>query len=678
MLFGRPTTTSTPLIVVLIGMGGAGKTQLALQYCRHMKDSRRYRAIFWLDASSRNTLYGSMKTAAEQLLPNRLFDDPDAAVALVKDVLSSWNDRWLLVFDNLDNPKDLRGIVNFFPVNRHGCILITSRYAGSKELGQTIELDHMEKDEGLQLLLRSSGGHTDELEAAEEILSLLGNLPLAIDQARAYISNRQLGLRAFVREYELRKLSVMQETPQYWQYRRMSPGKEMETSLNLLATLSLSLLGVGEQATELEKVITLFSFFNPVSISERLFSKDGDDDNLTTSPMSIFKDDGRWNHLKFEEAMVKMEEQSLLQFSHSNEDEITVSLHPMVSEWLRMRLEKSSHTTFLDAAISHLICHLESIGDSDYKTRQQGQAHLDKIWQEVESSKLGDRFLEARITFGNFHRDQGRLKDAEMMFNAALAGYEKALGPEHTSTLTGVINLALLYVDQGRLKDAEIMYNRALAGYEKELGPEHMFTLKTVNNLGILYRTQSRLKDAEIMFNRSLAGYEKALGPEHTSTLDAVNFLGLLYADQGHLKDAEITYNRALAGKEKALGPEHRSTLNALNNLGLLYANQGRLKDAEIIYNRALAGKEKALGPEHTSTLTTVKNLGLLYADQGRVKDAEIMYDRALAGFEKALGLEHWSTLDTVNSLGVLYENQGRHKDAELMYNRALAGDENT
>jgi hypothetical protein len=305
MLFDSANTTSTPLIVVLIGMGGAGKTQLALEYCQRMKDERRLRAIFWLDASSRNTLYSSMETAAKQLLPDRVFDNPDAAVALVNDVLSSWGERWLLVFDNLDDPEDLPGILSFFPASHRGSILITSCHAGSKELGQSIELDRMERKEGLQLLLRSSVVDTDELDAAEQILSLLGNLPLAIDQARAYISKRQLRLRTFVTEYERRKLSVMQETPRFWQYRRMLPSEEKETSLSLLTTweMSLQFLGVGEHATELEKVITLFAFFNPVNIGERLFGNDADDGNLT--PMSIFKDDGHWNHLKFEDAMVK-------------------------------------------------------------------------------------------------------------------------------------------------------------------------------------------------------------------------------------------------------------------------------------------------------------------------------------------------------------------------------------
>jgi len=678
MLFDSATTSSTPLIVVLIGMGGAGKTQLALEYCRRMRDERRFRAIFWLDASSRNTLYSSMETAAKQLLPDREFGTRDAAVVLVKDVLSSWSERWLLVFDNLDNPEDLADILSFFPASHCGSILITSRLAGSKELGQSIELDRMEKEEGLQLLLRSSGGDTDEVDAAEEILSLLGNLPLAIDQARAYISKRRLPLRAFLTEYERRKESIMQETPQFWQYRRMLPGKEKETSLSLFTTweMSLQLLGVGEHAAELEKVITLFAFFNPVNIGERLFSNDANDGNPTTSPMSIFKDDGNWNHMKFEDAVVKMQELSLLQFSYGNESEITVSLHSMVSEWLRMRLDKGSQPTFLNAAISHLECHLGSIGNSDYKTRQDGQAHLDTIWRYVENTDLGDEFLEACETFGDFYSDHGRLGDAEMMYNRALTGYEKELGPEHTFTLNTVNSLGNLYKDQGRLKDAETMYNRALAGYEKALGPEHTSTLITINNLGILYSDQGRHKDAEMMCNRALAGKEKTLGPEHTSTLNTINTLGNLYADQGRFKDAEMMFNRALAGYEKALGSEHTFTLNTTNNLAALYKVQSRLKDAEMMCNRALAGYEKALGPEHTYTLNTIYVLGNIYKSQGRLKDAEMMYNRALAGHEKALGSEHTFTLNTIYVLGNLYCIQGRLKDAETMYNRSLAGSE--
>ncbi|KAF4418763.1 Kinesin light chain [Colletotrichum fructicola] len=238
--------------------------------------------------------------------------------------------------------------------------------------------------------------------------------------------------------------------------------------------------------------------------------------------------------------------------------------------------------------------------------------------------------------------------------------------------------LGILYSDQDRLKEAEGMFERALQGKEKALGPDHTSTLDTVNNLGLLYSDQGRLKEAEGMYDRALQGKEKALGPDHTLTLDTVNNLGCLYSDQGRLKEAEGMFERALQGKEKALGPDHTSTLNMVNNLGLLYSDQGRLKEAEGMFERALQGKEKALGPDHTSTLNTVNNLGILYKDQGRLKEAEAMYKRALQGYEKVLHPDTLRTyvpaLNAMENLGRLFEQLGATDRALEHYDRARTG----
>jgi tetratricopeptide (TPR) repeat protein len=227
--------------------------------------------------------------------------------------------------------------------------------------------------------------------------------------------------------------------------------------------------------------------------------------------------------------------------------------------------------------------------------------------------------------------------------------------PGHDVAVWGAFHgLGDLYSDQGKLKEAEEMYRRALAGKEKALGPDHTSTLSTVNNLGNLYKNQGKVKEAEEMYRRALAGNEKALGPDHTSTLNTVNNLGSLYKDQGKLKEAEDMYQRAVAGNEKALGPDHTSTLDTVNNLGNLYKNQGKFKEAEEMYRRVLAGKEKALGPDHTSTLDTVNNLGNLYKDQGKFKEAEEMYQRALSGCEKALSPDHNRTPLAVERLNAL------------------------
>jgi tetratricopeptide (TPR) repeat protein len=147
------------------------------------------------------------------------------------------------------------------------------------------------------------------------------------------------------------------------------------------------------------------------------------------------------------------------------------------------------------------------------------------------------------------------------------------------------------------------MYLRALAGKEKALGPEHSSTLDTVNNLGILYRAQGKLAQAEQMYLRALAGTEKALGPEHSSTLYTVNNLESLYRDQDKL---------AQAGYEKATQSETLPAITTVRNLGLLYRDQNETKEAEKMFQRAVLGRDKVLGSDHSSTLEVINDLNNL------------------------------------------------------------------
>jgi tetratricopeptide (TPR) repeat protein len=110
--------------------------------------------------------------------------------------------------------------------------------------------------------------------------------------------------------------------------------------------------------------------------------------------------------------------------------------------------------------------------------------------------------------------------------------------------------LGNIYRSQGKLDEAEMMYQRALQGFEKAWGPDHVTTLDTVNNLGLLYKSQGKLDEAEKMYWRALRGKAKAWGPDHTSTLTTVSDLGNLYADEqcaqksNYLIDSSINQSR--------------------------------------------------------------------------------------------------------------------------------------
>ena len=181
---------------------------------------------------------------------------------------------------------------------------------------------------------------------------------------------------------------------------------------------------------------------------------------------------------------------------------------------------------------------------------------------------------------------------------------------EYLPSLSGACyQLGLLYSDQGKMKEAEDMYLRALAGKEKAWGPEHTSTLDTVNNLGLLYTNQGKMKEAEDMYLRALVGYEKAWGPEHTSTLGTVNNLGSLYSKQGKMKEAEDMYLRALAGYEKAWAPEHKQALDTRYNLGLLYKERYMFGKAVQQFELVVRGYTKLLGPEHSETVEALNQL---------------------------------------------------------------------
>jgi tetratricopeptide (TPR) repeat protein len=363
------------------------------------------------------------------------------------------------------------------------------------------------------------------------------------------------------------------------------------------------------------------------------------------------------SEVKFGQAMKLLRKYSLVE---EVIDSTSYATHPVVHQWAH----HSQGTRFVAelsrlavVAVGHAV---PASSTRDYAALQRRlllhaqacSSHVVKrktVWDrgaavgsdgDVDEGEERKTVLDAVHLLGDLYADQGKLGEAEKMYERALRGKEEALGVGHSSTLNTVNNLGALYKDQGRLGEAEKMYERALRGYEALGLNNNAPTLNTVNNLGNLYYSQGRLGEAEQMYERALRGYE-ALGVGHSSTLNTVNNLGNLYKDQGKLDEAEQMYQRALRGYE-ALGLNNNApTLNTVNNLGNLYYSQGRLGEAEQMYERALQGFE-ALSTvrvqQYLPALTTLQNMGDLYAKRAESAKAREVYTRALSGLTSVLG----------------------------------------
>jgi tetratricopeptide (TPR) repeat protein len=495
---------------------------------------------------------------------------------------------------------------------------------------------------------------------------VLDGLPLALATAGAYLSQVPTTLSEYLCHYNASWLKLQKTAPELTEYEdRM-----------LYSTWQISYDHVQQRNENSAKLLRLWAYLDNQDVWFELFRHTDQDDPVWIREITE-------DELSFNAAVRVLCDHGLAEVDQSP-SELTesrgYSMHACVHAWTMHVLNQKWDGNLARLALKFVGSHVPGREKNKWwATQRRLLQHANRCSNMIiKDSIAGEHMDWAMHMLAYLYEFQGKLDEAEKMYERALVGNEKAWGPDHTSTLDTVNNFGNLYKSQGKLDKAEKMYERALVGKEKAWGPVHTSTLDTVNNLGNLYADQGKLDKAEKMYQRALVGNEKAWGPDHTSTLDTVNNLGLLYVDQDKLDEAEKMFERALVGKEKALGPDHTSTLDTVNNLGALRRSQGKLDEAEKLYERALVGKEKVWGPDHTSTLVTVNNLGNLYKSQGKLDEAEKMYDRALRGYEIALGsvqvLTYVHALNTMQNSALLLSSTGRADEATRLYKRAQQG----
>ena len=374
----------------------------------------------------------------------------------------------------------------------------------------------------------------------------------------------------------------------------------------LYSTWNVSFQQVRDQDPTAAELLKLMAYLDNQDIWYGLFHKD-----ISNAPawwIEVLKSRARFNR-----AISILHNYSLLEVNAGQ-----YSLHTCEHDWTLECLNHEFDQERCRIAIQCVAANVSEDSEAEYWVRDRRvlpharRYKHDRIKAVIDWSRIDPKYLH-KIAY-LYERNDMKAEALEMN-QQVLSGKEKALDPEHVSTLYTVNNLANLYKDQGKLTEAEEMYQQALSGYKKALGPEHLFTLQPINNLGNLYRDEGKMTEAEKMFQQALSG-------KHISTLNTINNLGILYIEQGRMTEAGKMFQQALSGRKKALGSEHISTLDTVNGLGVLYTKQGKMKEAEEMFQKALSGYKKAWGSEHTSTLDTAKNLGNLYSNHGKIFEA--------------------------------------------------------
>ena len=314
------------------------------------------------------------------------------------------------------------------------------------------------------------------------------------------------------------------------------------------------------------------------------------------------------------------------------------------------------------------IC-MEKIGD------YAGAEPLQRWALEACERLLGPDHPDMLLTANNLAEllySKGDYAGAEMLTYRVFEARERILGPDHPDTLLNMNNLAALLSCKGDYAGAESLRRRVLEARERILGPEHPDTLFSVRELASSFYNKGDYAGAESLYRRSLEARERILGPDHPDTLLSVVSLAIFLNAKGDYAGAEPLYRRGLEARERILGPEHPHTLSSMVSLASFLSDKGDYAGAEPLYRRALEARERLFGPEHPDTLSSVANLASFLRDKGDYAGAEPLYRRGLEAHERLFGPEHPDTLSSVANLASFLRDKGDYAGAEPLYRRAL------
>ena len=617
-------------VVASTGLGGLGKTQLAVEFV-HRYGRYFGGGVFWL----------SFATAREIPLQVAACAGPAAAAWSLEErvarVRSAWQDAVprLLVFDNCEE----EGLLEAWRPTSGGCrVLVTSRRSPwSPTLGVTaLPLDLLPRADSIELLRRFRPDLASDDHGLDAIAEELGDLPLALHLAGSYLRayRAEVSLDGYLAE--LRRVDVVRHASLLGAGLDDSPSPTHHVQ-GVAQTFALCLGRLDRQREGDRVAIRLLARMAWMAPGEPVPR------DLLAKTLEDVDARLRADGLRRLAAVGLMEE-----------GEGWLRLHRLLVHFVR---REALDPTAQPAVTQTLI----GCGEDAYKGHLTGSAlaavipHL-VVVAGAAGGCPGDELLAAELctATGWALHHAGDLRAARPWYERALAIREPALGPEHPSTAASLNELSNLLYGQGELPIARSLFERALAIRERVLGPDHPDTSETLNNLGVVLWVQGELAAARPLLERAVAIREQVQGTDHPETAQSLNNLGGLLRAQGELAAAKPHYERALAIRERVLGPDHRHTAMSLNGLARLLRAQGELDTTRPLFERALRIRERVLGPDHPETATSLHDLALLLRDQGNAAAARPLLERALAIRERVLGPDHPDTVATRRALADL------------------------
>ena len=548
------------LRVVLVGMRGCGKSQLAsdlAQWCEKQK----WHLVAWINATSKEQVQSGLIELADRLGIETQDRNEESIIEQCFSHLESGepSDR-LIVFDNVE---DINHLTKLVPRGDGLRVVVTTtnEHGWKNQSWDSIKVGVFSREDSIKCLLQITD--SEDREAADAVAQKLGDLPLAIVQAGATACEEDLTLKQYISRLEHYSSSIVIKRVLGDDYTA-----DVSSALFMAVDVALDKLGGDEREVarrQLGGLAVLAQSGVPTRWIDPL-SPDAYSSDLEENVPDIADKNAH-------SALTELVKMSVVQQSVNKN---VTMLHRLQAQVLRENWGKEKTATCeeaFDAAVeilgrtkfeqlpsnatdarrrevSDLIAQLSAIAVQNYS----------RLLFESEQIRL---YLYRAFKYGH---DLGiEYKTVEL--SAAVEVIEDVLGPDHPKTLTTCNNLAVAYHSAGRFDEAIELYERVLADQERVLGPDHPDTLITRNNLAGAYHSAGRFDEAIELFEWVLADRVRVLGPDHPDTLATRNNLAFAYHSAGHFDEAVNAWEELLPDCRRVLGLEHPLTKQVEKNL---------------------------------------------------------------------------------------------------------------
>ncbi|MEV6305670.1 tetratricopeptide repeat protein [Actinoplanes sp. NPDC051861] len=567
------------------GLGGIGKSELVNHYARAYLP--RYSLVWWITADSDENVGLGLAALTGRLHPVTMLADARAwAVGWLQS-----HTGWLLVLDNVEDVGDISELLGV--VGGNGQVLVTTRRdlgaARWAVLGLTpLRLGVLARPASIQLLTRLTG-RSDDSAGAGRLAADLGDLPLALEQAAAYVSQH-----AAMSFDDYRSLLA-------GQFARVAAtsGFGGDDGRAVASVWTLTMSAIVESSPLAGRVLDVLAWLAPDDLPDDVLTPLADDPADVDDALAL-----------------------LASYSMISRPGRMVSVHRLVQAVTRHHQQQTGAVEEVQQQTAGL---LNSAIPDDPMNNVQGWPrwtmllpHIDAFTTNLPDDHRITDVLHVVARAATFRHFQGQVHTAISEFEQVLAGMRRLLGEDHPGTLMTRHSLAIAYRESGRPDEAISEFEQVLADARRLLGDDHPNVLIARNQLAIAYRESGQLGEAVRGFEQVLADQRRLLGDDDPDTLGTRNNLAVAYYDAGRLEEAIRGFEQVLAGQRRLLGDEHPPTLLTRNNLAAALQAAGRLDEAISGLEQVLADQRRLLGEDHPYTLLTRDNLATALLQAGR------------------------------------------------------------